>query len=130
MTTVPAWWPVPPLPLVVVGPPDVAAFLGGVLEYHDFFGCATAASVVFSQIFFLACDATIALIPVLRDLRRGRPFPSPGRIRLRTPGREDRAQEHLVITLVLMGAAIFLIGMLPDFHSLATGRPRSSCGCA
>lgn len=29
-----------------------------------------------------------------------------------------------------MGAAIFLIGMLPDFHSLATGRPRSSCGCA
>lgn len=74
----PAWWPVPPLPLVVVGPPDVAAFLGGVLEYHDFFGYATAASVVFSQIFFLACDATIALIPVLRDLRRGRPFRPPG----------------------------------------------------
>lgn len=95
----------------------LAAFLGGALEYYDFFVYATAASLVFSKIFFPSGDATIALIASFATFGVAyvaRPF---GAIVFGHLGDRIGRKNTLVMTLVLMGAATFLIGVLPDFNS-------------
>lgn len=95
----------------------VAAFLGGALEYYDFFVYATAASLVFSKIFFPSGNPTIALISSFATFGVAyvaRPF---GAIFFGHLGDRIGRKNTLVMTLVLMGAATFLIGVLPDFHA-------------
>ncbi|WP_430297634.1 MFS transporter [Sinomonas sp. B1-1] len=95
----------------------LAAFLGGALEYYDFFVYATAASLIFSKIFFPAGDPVVAQISAFATFGLAyvaRPF---GAIVFGHLGDRIGRKNTLVMTLVLMGAATFLIGVLPDFHA-------------
>jgi MFS family permease len=101
----------------------LAAFLGGALEYYDFFIYATAASLVFSKIFFPAGDPTIALIASFATFGVAyvaRPF---GAIFFGHLGDRIGRKNTLVLTLVLMGSATFLIGALPDFNTAGYWAP-------
>jgi MFS family permease len=95
----------------------LAAFLGGALEYYDFFVYATAASLVFSKIFFPSGDPVVAQISSFATFGVAyvaRPF---GAIVFGHLGDRIGRKNTLVLTLVLMGASTFLIGALPDFHA-------------
>jgi MFS family permease len=101
----------------------MAAFLGGALEYYDFFIYATAASLVFSKIFFPAGDPTVALIASFATFGVAyvaRPF---GAIFFGHLGDRIGRKNTLVLTLVLMGSATFLIGALPDFNTAGYWAP-------
>jgi MFS family permease len=101
----------------------LAAFLGGALEYYDFFIYATAASLVFSKIFFPAGDPTIALLASFATFGVAyvaRPF---GAIFFGHLGDRIGRKNTLVLTLVLMGSATFLIGALPDFNTAGYWAP-------
>ena len=101
----------------------LAAFLGGALEYYDFFIYATAASLIFSKIFFPAGDPTVALIASFATFGVAyvaRPF---GAVVFGHLGDKIGRKNTLVLTLVLMGAATFLIGILPDFNSAGYWAP-------
>lgn len=96
----------------------LAAFLGGALEYYDFFVYATAASLVFSKIFFPTGDPTVSMIASFATFGVAyvaRPF---GAIFFGHLGDRIGRKNTLVLTLVLMGAATFLIGALPDFKTV------------
>ncbi|MBT2513806.1 MFS transporter [Arthrobacter sp. ISL-30] len=96
----------------------LASFLGGALEYYDFFVYATAASLVFSRIFFPSGDPTVATIASFATFGVAyvaRPF---GAIFFGHLGDRIGRKNTLVMTLVLMGAATFLIGLLPDFRTV------------
>jgi MFS family permease len=101
----------------------LAAFLGGALEYYDFFIYATAASLVFSKIFFPGGDPTVALIASFATFGVAyvaRPF---GAVVFGHLGDKIGRKNTLVLTLVLMGSATFLIGVLPDFNTASYWAP-------
>ncbi|MEV4988785.1 MFS transporter [Pseudarthrobacter sp. LMD1-1-1.1] len=101
----------------------LAAFLGGALEYYGFFIYATAASLVFSKIFFPAGDPTVALIASFATFGVAyvaRPF---GAVVFGHLGDKIGRKNTLVLTLVLMGSATFLIGALPDFNAAGYWAP-------
>ena len=101
----------------------LAAFLGGALEYYDFFIYATAASLVFPKIFFPAGDPTIALLASFATFGVAyvaRPF---GAVVFGHLGDKIGRKNTLVLTLVLMGSATFLIGALPDFNAAGYWAP-------
>lgn len=101
----------------------LAAFLGGALEYYDFFIYATAASLVFSQIFFPAGDPTVALIQSFAVFGVGYVFRPLGAFVFGHLGDKMGRKNTLVLTLLLMGGATFLIGVLPDFQTAGYWAP-------
>jgi MHS family shikimate/dehydroshikimate transporter-like MFS transporter len=100
-----------------------ASFIGATVEWYDFFVYGTAAALVFPKLFFpgfsplagtLASFATFGVGFFARPIG-GAVF---GHFGDRT-GRKSM----LVVTLLLMGAATFLIGLLPTFEQIGVMAP-------
>lgn len=99
-----------------------AAYLGGTLEYYDYFIYASAAALVFGRIFFPSAGgaATLASLATFGVAYVARPF---GAIILGHFGDKLGRKNVLVVTLVLMGGSTFLIGCLPDFNAIGIWAP-------
>src|ERR1051326_8893888 len=90
----------------------LAGFVGTAVEWYDFFLYGTAAALVFNRLFFPKLDANAGLLAALGTYAVGffaRPL---GGIVFGHFGDRLGRKSMLVVSLIMMGSATFLIGLL------------------
>jgi metabolite-proton symporter len=95
-----------------------ASFIGTTIEWYDFFLYGTAAALVFNRLFFPTFDPLTGTLAAFGTYAVGfiaRPF---GGIIIGHYGDRIGRKSMLVLTLVVMGVATFLIGLLPTYDQI------------
>ncbi|MFF8847598.1 MFS transporter [Streptomyces sp. NPDC015127] len=93
----------------------IASLIGTTVEFYDFYIYATAAVLVFPRLFFPSSDPTTALLSsfaVFGAAMVARPI---GAVVFGHLGDRLGRKSTLVISLLTMGIATFLIGVLPTY---------------
>ncbi|MEX3845492.1 MFS transporter [Paraburkholderia sp. BR10882] len=96
----------------------IAAFLGTMIEWYDFYCYGTAAALVFGEVFFATDDPFLSTLASLGTFAVGfiaRPF---GALIFGHLGDKIGRKKSLIITLLLMGSATTLIGLIPGYKSI------------
>ncbi|MFB6550736.1 MFS transporter [Streptomyces sp. NPDC056405] len=102
----------------------IASLIGTTIEFYDFYIYATAAVLVFPKLFFPSSDPTTALLSsfaVFGAAMVARPI---GAVFFGHLGDRLGRKKTLVVSLLTMGIATFLIGVLPTYAQagwIATG---------
>jgi metabolite-proton symporter len=100
-----------------------ASFIGTTIEWYDFFLYGTAAALVFNQLFFPTLDPLAGTMASFATYAVGffaRPI---GGIVFGHFGDRMGRKSMLVTTLMLMGLATFLIGVLPTYDQIGVAAP-------
>lgn len=100
-----------------------AGFMGTTIEYYDFFIYGTAAALVFPKIFFPALGAsagTAASFATFGVAFLARPI---GGLVFGQMGDRVGRKVTLITTMMMMGAATVLIGLLPSGESIGLAAP-------
>ncbi|GII23982.1 MFS transporter [Planosporangium mesophilum] len=101
----------------------VASLVGTSLEWYDFFLYGSAAALVFNKLFFPTFEPLVGTLLAFTTYAVGfiaRPIG--GAIAGHYGDRVGR-KNVLVVTLVLMGVATFLVGLLPTYGSIGVAAP-------
>ena len=98
-------------------------WIGSALEYYDFFIYATAASLVFPQIFFPSDDPTVAIVASLATYGVGYVARPVGALVLGHWGDTHGRRHVLVFCMVLMGASTTAVGLLPTYEQVGALAP-------
>ncbi|MGO3528420.1 MFS transporter [Glutamicibacter arilaitensis] len=100
-----------------------ATVIGTTVEWYDFFIYATAAGLVFSQLFFEPAGQDIALLISFASVGLSFLFRPLGAFLAGHYGDKIGRRAMLVLTLALMGAATTLIGVLPTYETAGIWAP-------
>ncbi|HYH29159.1 MAG TPA: MFS transporter, partial [Pseudonocardia sp.] len=101
----------------------VASMVGNALEWYDFFLYGTAAALVFNQLFFPTFDPLAGTIAAFGTYALGFAARPLGGLLFGHFGDRIGRRTVLVATLSLMGAATFLIGLLPTYGQIGIAAP-------
>ena len=91
-------------------------WIGSALEYYDFFIYATAASLVFPQIFFPSGDPAVAIVASLATYGVGYIARPVGALVLGHWGDTHGRKQVLVTCMILMGVSTIAVGLLPTYQ--------------
>ncbi|MGX1162997.1 putative MFS family arabinose efflux permease [Arthrobacter sp. SLBN-100] len=100
-----------------------AAFVGTALEWYDYFLFGTAAAIVFNRLFFTSLDPTAATLAAFATFGVGFAARPLGAVLFGYIGDRVGRRPALLITIVAIGAATGLIGVLPDFGTIGLAAP-------
>ncbi|MFD9664086.1 MFS transporter [Rhodococcus sp. NPDC059968] len=100
-----------------------AAFVGTLLEYYDFSLYASAASVVFASVFFSGSSPFLGTLQAVGTFAVGFLVRPLGGVILGSLGDRIGRKKILVFTLVLMGVATLLVGVLPSYAQIGWVAP-------
>lgn len=102
---------------------SVAAFVGTMIEWYDFYIYATAAALVFGTLFFPSVDGFYGTLAAFGTFAVGffaRPL---GGAIFGHIGDRIGRKKSLVITLLMMGTVTVLIGLLPTYAAIGVWAP-------
>ena len=100
----------------------IASSMGTAFEWYDFFIFGSLAPII-SKVFFAGLDPTPALIAALALFAVGFAFRPLGALIFGAVGDRAGRKGAFLITVTLMGAATFLIGLLPTYASAGAVAP-------
>ena len=100
-----------------------ASLIGTTIEWYDFFVYGTAAALVFNQLFFPNVDPVIGTLAAFATFGVGFVARPLGGIVFGHYGDKIGRKSMLVITLLIMGVATTLIGLLPSFATIGIWAP-------
>lgn len=100
-----------------------SSFLGTAIEYYDFILYATAAGIVFNRVFFVGLDQHVALILSFATLAAGYAARPLGGLIFGHLGDRLGRKTILVVTVLIMGIASTLMGLLPTAQQIGALAP-------
>jgi MFS family permease len=100
-----------------------SGWIGSALEYYDFFIYATAASLIFPQIFFPGGDPTIAIVASLATYGVGYVARPIGAFVLGHFGDTHGRKKVLILCMFLMGFSTMAVGFLPTYQQVGLLAP-------
>src|SRR5919106_459604 len=110
--------PAQPMPKVVA-----ASLSGAMLEWYDFNLYGISAALVFSRLFFPDIDPVLGTLASLATFGVGFVSRPIGALVFGHLGDRLGRKQVLVTTMMIIGGATFLIGLLPDFHTIGLWAP-------
>ena len=100
-----------------------SGWIGSALEYYDFFIYATAASLVFPQIFFPSGNPTVAIVASLATYGVGYVARPIGAFFLGHWGDTHGRKTVLLVCMFLMGFSTMAVGLLPTYQQVGLLAP-------
>jgi MHS family shikimate/dehydroshikimate transporter-like MFS transporter len=101
----------------------LASFVGTTIEWYDFFLYGTAAALVFGDLFFPEAEPLVGTLLAFSTYAVGFAARPIGGIVFGHFGDRIGRKSMLVLSLLIMGIATFLIGLLPTFASIGVMAP-------
>ncbi len=102
---------------------STASLVGSVLEWYDFFLYGTAAALVLGELFFPSDDPATATLLALLSFGGGFLTRPVGAVVFGHFGDRVGRKSMLVVTMLIMGVATFLIGLLPSYATWGVWAP-------
>jgi MFS family permease len=100
-----------------------AAFVGTALEWYDYFLFGTAAALVFSRLYFTTLSPVAGTMAAFATFGVGFVARPVGAVIFGAVGDRIGRRPALLITVVMIGAATGLVGLLPDFAVIGVAAP-------
>ncbi len=100
-----------------------SAWIGSALEYYDFFIYATAAALIFPQIFFPSTNPRVAIIASLATYGVGYVARPIGAFVLGHWGDTHGRKNVLLLCMFLMGFSTLAVGLLPTYDQIGLWAP-------
>src|SRR3954452_13225989 len=100
-----------------------SGWIGSALEYYDFFIYATAASLIFPQIFFPSDNPQVAIVASLATYGVGYVARAIGALFLGHWGDTHGRKTVLLVCMFLMGISTMAFGLLPTYQQVGMLAP-------
>jgi MFS family permease len=100
-----------------------SGWIGSALEYYDFFIYATAASLIFPQLFFPSGNPTVAIVASLATYGVGYVSRPIGAFVLGHWGDTHGRKNVLILCMLLMGFSTMAVGFLPTYQQVGILAP-------
>ena len=97
--------------------------VGATIEWYDFFLYGVVAGIVFNKLYFPASDPVVATLLAYTTFAVGFVTRPLGGVIFGHFGDKIGRKSMLVITLMIMGIATFLIGLVPTYAQIGVGAP-------
>ena len=101
----------------------LASAIGATIEWYDFFIFGTAAGLIFNQLFFTSLDPITGTLVAYLTFAVGFVARPVGSVIFGHYGDRIGRKTMLILTLFVVGAATFSIGLLPTYSSIGIWAP-------